>query len=98
MQYLIRTLTDSTGHTFTHVTQARENETFTVVEAESKEKAEKMAKKPIITETNKSKVVSFDRTSEDTMESLFDKGYKIESGRLSPKQEKAPKPPRKDSE
>ncbi|WP_436961680.1 DUF1381 domain-containing protein [Staphylococcus xylosus] len=36
MQYLIRTLTDSTGHPFTHVTQARENETFTVVEAESK--------------------------------------------------------------
>lgn len=45
-QYLIRTLTDSTGHPFTHVTKARENETFTVVEAESKEEAEKMAKKP----------------------------------------------------
>ncbi len=41
-QYLIRTLTDSTGHTFTHVTQARENETFTVVEAESKEEAIKI--------------------------------------------------------
>ncbi|MCE5003217.1 DUF1381 domain-containing protein [Staphylococcus pseudoxylosus] len=39
MQHLIRRLTDSTGHTFTHVTQARENETFTVVEAESKEEA-----------------------------------------------------------
>ncbi|WP_432721524.1 DUF1381 domain-containing protein [Staphylococcus shinii] len=39
MQYLIRTLTDSTGNTFTHVTQARENETFTVVEAESMEEA-----------------------------------------------------------
>ncbi|MFV5900211.1 DUF1381 domain-containing protein [Staphylococcus gallinarum] len=45
-QYLIRTLTDSTGRPFTHVTKARENETFTVVEAESKEEAEKMAKKP----------------------------------------------------
>lgn len=45
-QYLIRTLTDSTGHPFTHVTKARENETFTVVEAESKEDAKKMAKKP----------------------------------------------------
>lgn len=42
MQYLIRTLTDSTGHPFTHVTQARENETFTVVEAESKEEAERL--------------------------------------------------------
>ncbi|MEO2249423.1 DUF1381 domain-containing protein [Staphylococcus saprophyticus] len=39
MQYLIRTLTDSTGHPFTHVTKARENETFTVVDAESKEEA-----------------------------------------------------------
>ena len=38
-QYLIRTLTDSTGHPFTHVTKARENETFTVVKAESKEEA-----------------------------------------------------------
>ncbi|WP_326028962.1 DUF1381 domain-containing protein [Staphylococcus pseudoxylosus] len=44
MQYLIRTLTDSTGHTFTHVTQARENETFTVVEADSKEEAKEKAK------------------------------------------------------
>lgn len=38
-QYLIRTLTDSTGHPFTHVNKARENEMFTVVEAESKEEA-----------------------------------------------------------
>ena len=41
-QYLIRTLTDSTCHPFTHVTKARENETFTVVEAESKEEAIKI--------------------------------------------------------
>lgn len=45
MQYLIRTLTDSTGRNFTHVTQARENETFTVVEAESKEDAREIATK-----------------------------------------------------
>lgn len=45
-QYLIRTLKDSTGHPFTHVTKARENETFTVVKAESKEEAEEMVKKP----------------------------------------------------
>ncbi|ELW0070653.1 DUF1381 domain-containing protein [Staphylococcus pseudintermedius] len=38
-QYLIRTLTDSTGTPFTHVTKARENETFQVVEAESREEA-----------------------------------------------------------
>lgn len=39
MQYLIRTLTDSTGHTFTEVIKARENERFNVVDAESKEEA-----------------------------------------------------------
>lgn len=39
MQFLIRTLTDSTGTPFTHVTKARDNETFQVVEAESKEDA-----------------------------------------------------------
>lgn len=46
MQYLIRTLTDSTGYKFTETIKARENETFTVVEADSKEEAEEMAKKP----------------------------------------------------
>lgn len=45
-QYLVRTLTDSTGHKFTHITKARENETFTVVEAESKEEALEIANKP----------------------------------------------------
>ena len=45
-QYFVRTLTDSTGHIFEHVTKARENETFTVVEAKSKEEAEEIAKRP----------------------------------------------------
>ena len=45
-QYLIRHITDSTGRTFTEVIKPRENETFTVVEAESKEEALEMAKKP----------------------------------------------------
>ena len=45
-QYLIRTLTDSTGTPFTHVTKARENEKFTVVEADSREQALEMADKP----------------------------------------------------
>ncbi|WP_204174249.1 DUF1381 domain-containing protein [Staphylococcus sp. GDY8P19P] len=45
-QYLVRTLTDSTGHPFTHVTKARENEKFTVVEAKSKEDAKEKVKKP----------------------------------------------------
>ncbi|EGQ1765352.1 DUF1381 domain-containing protein [Staphylococcus pseudintermedius] len=38
-QYLITTFTDSTGQTFTEATKARENQTFTVVLAESKEEA-----------------------------------------------------------
>lgn len=45
-QYFVRTLTDSTGHKFTHVTKSRENETFTVVEAESKEEALEIANRP----------------------------------------------------
>ena len=44
-QYFVRTLTDSTGHKFTHVTKARDNETFTVVEAESKKEALEKVKK-----------------------------------------------------
>ena len=45
-QYFVRTLTDSTGHKFAHVTKARDNETFTVVEAESKEEALDKVNKP----------------------------------------------------
>lgn len=92
-QYLIRTLTDSTGHPFTHVTKARENEKFTVVEAESKEEALEMADKP--------------KGLLSVVPSSFNNGpisralksyHKIESGRYSPKPELAPIPPRKDSE
>ncbi|EJA1955480.1 TPA: DUF1381 domain-containing protein [Staphylococcus pseudintermedius] len=38
-QYLITTFTDSTGQTFTEATKARYNQTFAVVEADSKEEA-----------------------------------------------------------
>nr|WP_155260602.1 DUF1381 domain-containing protein [Staphylococcus delphini] len=38
-QYLITTFTDSTGQTFTEVIKPRHNQTFTVVEAGSKEEA-----------------------------------------------------------
>ena len=93
-QYLIRSLIDSTGHTFTEVIKARENETFTVVEAESKEQAEKMAKKPkglleVIPSSFNNNLIS----------RMLSKAYrKSESGRYSPKPEQAPIPPRKDSE
>ncbi|MEP9851525.1 DUF1381 domain-containing protein [Staphylococcus aureus] len=45
-QYLIRTLTDSTGHPFVEVIKPRENERYEIVSAESKEEAEEKAKKP----------------------------------------------------
>lgn len=41
-QYLITTFTDSTGLPHNHVTKAKDNQTFTVVEAESKEQAMKI--------------------------------------------------------
>ncbi|APD19985.1 DUF1381 domain-containing protein [Staphylococcus pseudintermedius] len=45
-QYLITTFTDSTGQTFTEATKARENQSFEVVEAESKEEAIKKYESP----------------------------------------------------
>ena len=46
MQYLITTFTDSTGKEHRHITKAKDNQTFTVVEAGSKEEALEMVKKP----------------------------------------------------
>lgn len=76
MQFLVRKTHHTTGEVFLDVTRAKENEEFVVVDAESKEDAKEKVKKPIITETNNSTVVSFDRPSEDTMEILFGKDYK----------------------
>ncbi|EGQ4420464.1 DUF1381 domain-containing protein [Staphylococcus pseudintermedius] len=47
-QYLITTFTDSTSQTFTEATKARENQTFTVVEAESKEEALRKYKRELL--------------------------------------------------
>lgn len=44
--YLIRHITDSTGHTFTEVIKPRENEHYEIVSAESKEEAREIANKP----------------------------------------------------
>ncbi|MEI1837442.1 DUF1381 domain-containing protein [Staphylococcus aureus] len=40
-KYLVTTFKDSTGQPHEHFTTARDNQTFTVVEAESKEEAER---------------------------------------------------------
>ena len=45
-QYLIRHITDSTGHTFTEVIKPRENERYEIVSADSKEEAEEIANRP----------------------------------------------------
>lgn len=52
-QFLITTFTDSIGHTHAHVTKAKENQTFTVVDAESKEEALEMIKYEQSTKQNK---------------------------------------------
>lgn len=46
MKYLIRHITDSTGHTFTEVIKPRENERYEIVSAESKAEAGEIANKP----------------------------------------------------
>ncbi|UXR75612.1 MULTISPECIES: DUF1381 domain-containing protein [unclassified Staphylococcus] len=45
-QYLITTFTDSTGETFKEVIKPRHNQTFEVVEADSKEEAIKKYESP----------------------------------------------------
>ena len=45
-QYLVRKIHHTTGEVFLDATRAKENETFVVVDAESKEEAEEMAKRP----------------------------------------------------
>ncbi|MEB8121797.1 DUF1381 domain-containing protein [Staphylococcus xylosus] len=80
--YLIRHITDSTGHPFVEVIKPRENERYEIVSAESKEDAEDISKRPkgllnyVKSSFNDSRIVSFDRPSEETMESLFGKDYK----------------------
>ncbi|MGX0910182.1 DUF1381 domain-containing protein [Staphylococcus caprae] len=44
MQYLIRQFEDSKGHIHTNIEKARENETLSIVEAESKAEVTKKVK------------------------------------------------------
>ena len=74
-QYLVTTFKDSTGRKHTHITKAKSNQRFTVVEAESKEAKEKYESQntPIVYYTNNSKVTLFERPSEEVLGSLFEK-------------------------
>lgn len=79
MQYLVRKIHHTTGEVFLDATKAKENETFVVVDAESAEEAKRKCKAQKLNEAftkSKSAIVSFDRPSEETMESLFGKDYK----------------------
>lgn len=46
-QYLVTTFKDSTGRKHTHITKAKSNQRFTVVEAESKEEAKEKYEKQV---------------------------------------------------
>ncbi|QVW54622.1 hypothetical protein SA3821_008 [Staphylococcus phage SA3821] len=75
-QYLVTTFKDSTGQPYEHFTAVRDNQTFTVVEAESKEEAKEKYEArntPIVYYTNNSKVTLFERPSEEVLGSLFEK-------------------------
>ena len=94
MQYLIRKIHHTTDEVFLDATKAKENETFTVVEAESKEEALEMADKP----KGLLSVVPSSFNNGLISRALSKTYRKSESGRCSPKPEIAPIPPRKDSE
>ncbi|CXS86627.1 phage-like protein [Staphylococcus aureus] len=75
-QYLVTTFKDSSGLPHEHFTAARDNQTFIVVEAESKEEAKEKYESqntPIVYYTNNSKVTLFERPSEEVLGSLFEK-------------------------
>ncbi|WMM14408.1 DUF1381 domain-containing protein [Staphylococcus saprophyticus] len=93
-QYLIRKTTHTTGEVFFDVTRAKESEAFIVVDAESKEEALEMADKP----NGLLSVVPSSFNNGPISRALSKTYRKAESGRLSLKPEKAPIPPRKDSE
>ncbi|HCG2672041.1 TPA: DUF1381 domain-containing protein [Staphylococcus aureus] len=74
-QYLVTTFKDSSGLPHEHFTAARDNQTFTVVEAESKEEAKEKYETqnaPVVYYTNNSKVTLFERPSEEVLRSLFE--------------------------
>ncbi|HDK9551266.1 TPA: DUF1381 domain-containing protein [Staphylococcus aureus] len=74
-QYLVTTFKDSTGQPYEHFTAVRDNQTFTVVEAESKEEAKEKYEAqnaPVVYYTNNSKVTLFERPSEEVLRSLFE--------------------------
>ncbi|WP_245336568.1 hypothetical protein [Staphylococcus sp. GDY8P31P] len=94
MQFLVRKTHHTTGEVFLDATRAKENEEFVVVDAENKEDAKEKVKKP----KGLLEVVPSSFNNGLISKALSKTYRKAESGRLSLKPEKAPIPPRKDSE
>ena len=46
MEYLVKTIKHTTGEEFTDTIKVKNNEDYVIVEAESKEEAEEIAKRP----------------------------------------------------
>ena len=46
MKYLVKTIKHTTGEEFTDIIKVKNNEDYIIVEAESKEEAEEIAKRP----------------------------------------------------
>ncbi|NHC98369.1 DUF1381 domain-containing protein [Staphylococcus aureus] len=69
-QYLVTTFKDSIGHVHPHVTAAKPNQTYQVVEAESKEEALRKANRGLGT------TIKHERFTEEEKETLFGKDYK----------------------
>lgn len=79
-QYLIKTITHNTGEVFYDVVKARENEVFTLVEAESEDEARETAnkpKRPLSYYTSKgSKVTLHELPSEERLQEMFGKDFR----------------------
>ncbi|AID01527.1 hypothetical protein BE24_05375 [Staphylococcus xylosus] len=76
-KYLIKHTTHTTGETFTDVAKIRDNETYQVVEAESKEEAERMVNEPrMLANRGLGTTIKHERFTEEEKETLFGKDYK----------------------
>lgn len=76
-QFLVRKTHHTTGETFTDVIKARNSETYTVVEAESKEEAERMVNEPrMLANRGLGTTIKHERFTEEEKETLFGKDYK----------------------
>ena len=82
MQFLVRKTHHTTGETFTDVTKIRDNESYQVVEAESREQALEKLEGNLCKDEKKqqgSKTVKHKRFTEEELISMFGKDYRKDS-------------------